>query len=221
VTDAADDRVRAAIQEAADRRHLDREQRAAFTAARTHGLRARHTTKLARDLPPPTKETHMAGDTTLVITGNLVADPELRFLPTGAAVANFTVASTPRTFDRQTNEWKDGEPLFMRCSAWKQLAENIAESLTKGTGVFVQGRLKQRTYQTKEGDKRTVVELEADEVGPTLKWATAKVTRAGRGNTAQTGGTKGVGNSDTPASTQQTSGGWGPPSGGYSEEPPF
>ncbi|MEU0939887.1 single-stranded DNA-binding protein [Embleya sp. NPDC005971] len=126
----------------------------------------------------------MAGDTLITVIGNLTADPELRFTPSGAAVANFTVASTPRTFDRQTNEWKDGEPLFMRCSAWKQLAENVAESLTKGTGVIAQGRLKQRSYETKEGEKRTVVELEVDEIGPTLKWATAKITKAGRTNTA-------------------------------------
>jgi single-strand DNA-binding protein len=158
----------------------------------------------------------MPGDTTLVITGNLTADPTLRFTPAGAAVANFTVASTPRTFDRQTNEWKDGEPLFMRCSAWKQLAENVAESLTKGCGVIAQGRLKQRSYETKEGEKRTVVEMDIEEIGPSLKWATAKVTRAGRSNSGSQGGGSQQ-NNPAPAAT----GGWGPPPGGYSDEPPY
>ena len=123
----------------------------------------------------------MAGETTITIVGNLTADPELRFTPSGAAVANFTVASTPRTFDRQTNEWKDGETLFMRCSIWRDAAENIAESLHRGTRVIVTGRLKSRSYETKEGEKRTVVELEVDEVGPSLRYASAKVTKAERG----------------------------------------
>src|SRR6187455_3288870 len=123
----------------------------------------------------------MAGETTITLVGNLTADPELRFTPSGAAVANFTVASTPRTFDRQTNEWKDGEALFMRCSIWRDAAENVAESLTKGARVIVSGRLKQRSYETREGEKRTVVELEVEEVGPSLKYATAKVNRASRG----------------------------------------
>jgi single-strand DNA-binding protein len=113
--------------------------------------------------------------------GNLTADPELRFTPNGAAVANFTVASTPRTFDRQTNEWKDGDTLFMRCSIWREAAENVAESLTKGSRVIVQGRLVQRSYETREGEKRTVVELQADEVGPSLRYASAKLTRTQRG----------------------------------------
>ena len=123
----------------------------------------------------------MAGETTITIVGNLTADPELRFTPSGAAVANFTVASTPRTFDRQSNEWKDGETLFMRCSVWRDAAENIAESLHRGTRVIVTGRLKSRSYETKEGEKRTVVELDVDEVGPSLRYASAKVTKAERG----------------------------------------
>ena len=120
----------------------------------------------------------MAGDTVITIVGNLTADPELRFTPSGAAVANFTVASTPRTFDRQANEWKDGETLFMRCSVWRDAAENVAESLHRGTRVIVQGRLKMRSYETKEGEKRTTTEMDVDEVGPSLRYASAKVTKA-------------------------------------------
>ena len=123
----------------------------------------------------------MAGETTITIIGNLTGDPELRFTPSGAAVANFTVASTPRTFDRQSNEWKDGETLFMRCSVWREAAENIAESLHRGTRVIVTGRLKSRSYETKEGEKRTVVEMDVDEVGPSLRYANAKVTKTSRG----------------------------------------
>ena len=123
----------------------------------------------------------MAGDTTMTIIGNLTNDPELRFTPSGAAVANFTVASTPRTFDRQSNEWKDGETLFMRCSVWRDAAENVAESLQRGSRVIVTGRLKSRSYETKEGEKRTVVELEVDELGPSLRYATAKVNKTQRG----------------------------------------
>ncbi len=123
----------------------------------------------------------MAGDTVITVVGNLTADPELRFTPSGAAVANFTVASTPRTFDRQSQEWKDGEALFLRCNVWRQAAENVAESLTRGSRVIVSGRLKQRSYETKEGEKRTVIELEVDEIGPSLRYATAKVTKAARG----------------------------------------
>ncbi len=119
----------------------------------------------------------MAGDTVITVIGNLTADPELRFTPAGAAVANFTVASTPRTFDRQTNEWKDGEALFLRCNIWREAAENVAESLTRGSRVIVSGRLKQRSYETREGEKRTVVELEVDEIGPSLRYATARSTR--------------------------------------------
>src|SRR5690606_26938495 len=124
----------------------------------------------------------MAGDTPITIVGNLTADPELRFTPSGAAVANFTVASTPRTFDRQTNEWKDQETLFMRCSIWREAAENVAESLTRGTRVVVTGRLVSRSWDSPEGEKRTVMEMQADEVGPSLKYATAKVTKAQRGS---------------------------------------
>jgi single-strand DNA-binding protein len=124
----------------------------------------------------------MAGDTIITVVGNLTADPELRFTPSGAAVANFTVASTPRTFDRQSNEWKDGEALFMRCNVWRQAAENVAESLTRGARVVVTGRLKQRSFETKEGEKRTVVELEVDEIGPSLRYATAKVNKVSRGS---------------------------------------
>ena len=122
----------------------------------------------------------MAGDTVITVIGNLTADPELRFTPSGAAVANFTVASTPRTFDRQSNEWKDGETLFLRCSVWREAAENVAESLQKGMRVIVQGRLKSRSYDTKEGERRTVTELDVDEVGPSLRYASAKVNRNAR-----------------------------------------
>ncbi|WP_109523350.1 MULTISPECIES: single-stranded DNA-binding protein [Nocardia] len=122
----------------------------------------------------------MAGDTVITVIGNLTSDPELRFTPAGAAVANFTVASTPRVFDRNANEWKDGDSLFLRCTIWREAAENIAESLTRGARVIVSGRLKQRSYETREGEKRTVVELEVDEVGPSLRYATAKVNKADR-----------------------------------------
>ncbi len=130
----------------------------------------------------------MAGETVITVIGNLTADPELRFTPSGAAVANFTVASTPRTFDRQTSEWKDGEALFLRCNVWRQAAENVAESLTRGSRVIVSGRLKQRSFDTKEGEKRTVIELEVDEIGPSLRYATAKVTKANRGDGGGGGG---------------------------------
>ncbi|CMQ83873.1 single-stranded DNA-binding protein [Mycobacterium tuberculosis] len=122
----------------------------------------------------------MAGDTTITIVGNLTADPELRFTPSGAAVANFTVASTPRIYDRQTGEWKDGEALFLRCNIWREAAENVAESLTRGARVIVSGRLKQRSFETREGEKRTVIEVEVDEIGPSLRYATAKVNKASR-----------------------------------------
>jgi single-strand DNA-binding protein len=124
----------------------------------------------------------MAGETVITVVGNLTSDPELRFTPSGAAVASFTVASTPRTMDRATNEWKDGEALFLRCSIWRQAAENVAESLTRGMRVVVQGRLKQRSFETREGEKRTVIELDVDEVGPSLRYATAKVNRTQRGS---------------------------------------
>ena len=122
----------------------------------------------------------MAGETVITVVGNLVDDPELRFTPSGAAVANFRVASTPRTYDRQTGDWKDGDSLFLSCSIWRQAAENVAESLQRGMRVIVSGRLKQRSYETREGEKRTVVELEVEEVGPSLKYATAKVARVQR-----------------------------------------
>lgn len=123
----------------------------------------------------------MAGETIITVVGNLTADPELRFTPSGAAVANFTVASTPTTFDKQSGEWKDQPALFMRCNVWRQAAENVAETLTRGMRVMVSGRLRQRSFETKEGEKRTVVELEVDEVGPSLKYATAKVSKVSRG----------------------------------------
>lgn len=126
--------------------------------------------------------TIMAGETTITVIGNLTSDPELRFTPSGSAVANFTIASTPRTFDRQSNEWKDGETLFLRASVWREAAENVAESLTKGMRVIVTGRLKSRSYETKEGEKRTVIELEVDEIGPSLRYANAKVNRTQRGS---------------------------------------
>jgi single-strand DNA-binding protein len=122
----------------------------------------------------------MAGETIITVVGNLTADAELRFTPSGSAVANFTVASTPRVFDRQSGEWKDGEALFLPCSIWRQAAENVAESLSRGTRVVVQGRLKQRSFETKEGEKRTVMEMDVDEIGPSLRYATAKVNKVTR-----------------------------------------
>ncbi|MEJ7704267.1 MAG: single-stranded DNA-binding protein [Geodermatophilaceae bacterium] len=159
----------------------------------------------------------MAGDTILTVVGNLTADPELRFTPSGAAVANFTVASTPRTFDRQTQEWKDGDALFLRCNVWRQAAENVAESLTRGARVVVSGRLKQRSFETKEGEKRTVVELEVDEVGPSLRYATAKVTKASRGSGGGTGG-GGFGASGSSGGSDDP---WSTPAAPSSDEPPF
>lgn len=123
----------------------------------------------------------MANETEITVVGNLTADPELRFTPAGAAVANFTVASTPRTFDRQTNDWKDGDAMFLTCSVWRQAAENVAETLTKGMRVIVQGRLKSRSYETREGERRTVFEIDVDEVGPSLRYASAKVTKTTSG----------------------------------------
>ncbi|MGW6390530.1 single-stranded DNA-binding protein [Streptomyces sp. NPDC055103] len=150
----------------------------------------------------------MAGETVITVVGNLVDDPELRFTPSGAAVAKFRIASTPRTFDRQTNEWKDGESLFLTCSVWRQAAENVAESLQRGMRVVVQGRLKQRSYEDREGVKRTVYELDVEEVGPSLKNATAKVTKTtGRGGQGGQGGYGGGGQ-------QQGGGSWGGNSGG-------
>ncbi len=140
----------------------------------------------------------MAGDTVITVVGNLTDDPELRFTSSGAAVANFTVASTPRFFDKNTNDWKDGDALFLRCSIWRQAAENVAETLTKGARVIVQGRLKQRSYETREGEKRTVYELDVDEVGPSLKYATAKVTKVTRGGSGG-GGFGGGGGGSQPS----------------------
>src|SRR6202161_2788358 len=130
----------------------------------------------------------MAGDTQITVVGNLVSDPELRYTPTGVAVANFRVASTPRTFDRQANEWKDGDSLFLTCNVWRQAAENVAESLQRGMRVIVTGRLHQRSYETREGEKRTVFEVEVDDVGPSLRNASAKVARANRTGGAGGGG---------------------------------
>ena len=147
------------------------------------------------------------GDVNVTIVGNLTNDPELRFTPSGAAVANFTVASNTRYLDKATNEWKDGEPLFMRCNVWRQYAENVAESLTRGTRVIVTGRLKQRSYDDREGNKRTVIELDVDDVGPALKTATARVTKVARADGGQ------------PAAANDP---WGAPSGGNAyDEPPF
>ncbi|MFZ0531359.1 MAG: single-stranded DNA-binding protein [Propionicimonas sp.] len=166
----------------------------------------------------------MAGETIITVVGNLTADPELRFTPSGAPVANFTVASTPRTFDRQSGEWKDGDAMFLNCAVWRQAAENVAESLTKGMRVIVQGRLGSRTYETREGEKRTVFELQVDEVGPALKYATAKVTRSAGGGGG--GGNTGAGQTGTPwggntGSQSARSVGPDPWASAQSEEPPF
>jgi single-strand DNA-binding protein len=177
----------------------------------------------------------MAGETVITIVGNLVDDPELRFTPSGAAVANFRIASTPRIYDRQSGEWRDGDTLFLSCSVWRQAAENVAESLQKGMRAIVQGRLKQRQYETREGEKRTVFEIDVEEVGPSLRSATAKVaktTRSGAGGGWQGGGGGGGGASSggndpwaSPPASGGASGGssgadpWA--SGGASEEPPF
>jgi single-strand DNA-binding protein len=160
-----------------------------------------------------------AGDTQITIVGNLVDDPELRFTPNGQAVAKFRIASTPRFLDRQSNEWKDGESLFLTCNVWRQAAENCAESLQRGMRVIVQGRLKQRSYETKEGEKRTVFEVEVDEVGPSLRSATAKVNKASRGPGGGGGfGAGGSGADDPWASASPAGGGGG---GSLSDEPPF
>ncbi|MCW2658057.1 MAG: single-stranded DNA-binding protein [Jatrophihabitans sp.] len=176
----------------------------------------------------------MAGETIITVVGNLTADPELRFTPSGAAVASFTIASTPRTFDRNSNEWKDGDALFLRCSIWRQAAENVAESLQRGMRVVASGRLKQRSYETREGEKRTVVEMEVDEVGPSLKYATAKVNRTQRGSSSgggfgssgsESGSGGGGGNSSGGSAGGASDDPWGsaPPAGGggFSDEPPF
>ena len=163
-----------------------------------------------------------AGDTQITIIGNLVDDPQLRYTPTGQAVANFRVASTPRYMDRQTNEWKDGDSLFLSCNVWRQAAENVAESLQRGMRVIVSGRLRQRSYETKEGEKRTVYEVEVDEVGPSLRNASAKVVRSSRATGGQggSGGGGGYGSSggraaDDPWASEPAD------SSGFSDEPPF
>jgi single-strand DNA-binding protein len=185
----------------------------------------------------------MAGETLITVVGNLTDDPELRFTPSGAAVANFTVASTPRNFDKNSNEWVDGEAMFLRCSIWRQAAENVAESLQRGMRVVVHGRLKARTYETREGEKRTVFEIDVEEIGPSLKFATAKVNRTSRqgggggysggGGAPQGGGQGGAPAADdpwaTPAAAPAAGGGggapaaadpWGAP-GVTNDEPPF
>jgi len=170
-----------------------------------------------------------AGDTVITLVGNLVDDPELRFTPSGAAVAKFRIASTPRFLDKQTNEWKDGEPLFLTCNVWRQAAEHVAESLQRGARVIVTGRLRQRSYETREGEKRTVMELEVDEIGPSLRYATAKVQKMARssGNggfgSGGSGGSSGGGGrggdfSDDPWASAAPAGG---SSGSFDEEPPF
>jgi single-strand DNA-binding protein len=168
----------------------------------------------------------MSNDTVITIVGNLTADPELRFTPSGAAVAGFTIASTPRLFDKDTNQWKDGDPLFLRASIWRGYAENVAETLTKGMQVIAAGRLKQRSYEDREGVKRTVVELEVDEIGPALRFATAKVTKAsrtgqpqGQSGGVQRGSSTGADDPWATAGASAPSGsGWG---AGTSDEPPF
>jgi single-strand DNA-binding protein len=177
----------------------------------------------------------MAGETIITVVGNLTDDPELRFTPSGAAVANFTVASTPRTFDKNSNEWVDGEAMFLRCSIWRQAAENVAESLQKGMRVVVQGRLKARSYDDREGNKRTVFEIEVEEIGPSLKFATAKVNRVSRSGGGSYGGgqpsSQGGGApaedpwatpAPAPSAPAPAAGGdpWGAPGVG-SDEPPF
>ncbi|MGI8888562.1 MAG: single-stranded DNA-binding protein [Nocardioidaceae bacterium] len=177
----------------------------------------------------------MAGETNITIIGNLVDDPDLRFTPSGAAVANFRIASTPRTFDKQTNEWKDSETLFLSCAVWRQAAENVAESLQRGMRVIVTGRLKSRSFETREGEKRTVFEIDVDEVGPSLKSATAKVTKASRSGggdssgSSHGGGSAAGGNANDPWASPAPVGGGGGQSGNDpwasqttgSDDPPF
>jgi single-strand DNA-binding protein len=171
-----------------------------------------------------------AGDVTITVIGNLTDDPELRFTPSGAAVAKFRVASTPRYMDRASGEWKDGEPLFLSCTVWRQAAENVTESLQRGARVIVSGRLRQRSYETKEGEKRTVMELEVDEVGPSLRYATAKVQKMSRSSGGGYGSSSGGGNasggygaddpwaSAAPAPAATGGGGGG---SSFDDEPPF
>ena len=170
----------------------------------------------------------MAGETVITVVGNLTSDPELRYTQAGLAVANFTIASTPRNFDRASNDWKDGEALFLRASVWREFAEHVAGSLTKGSRVIATGRLKQRSYETKEGEKRTSIELEVDEIGPSLRYATAQVTRAASSRDAGSGAPRGGGNQQVAeepwaASAPDSSGGdvWNTPGSNYSDETPF
>ena len=167
------------------------------------------------------------GDTTITVVGNLTADPDLRFTPSGAAVANFTVASTPRVYDRQSGEWKDGDALFLRCNIWREAAENVAESLTRGSRVIVTGRLRQRSFETREGEKRTVYEVEVDEIGPSLRYATAKINKVSRGGggggfgggggAPAAGGPSGAPPAEDPWGSAPASGSFG----GADDEPPF
>jgi single-strand DNA-binding protein len=170
----------------------------------------------------------MAGETIITVVGNLTADPELRYTQSGLAVANFTIASTPRTFDRQANDWKDGDPLFLRASCWREFAEHVAGSLTKGSRVVATGRLKQRSYDDRDGNKRTAIELEVDEIGPSLRYATAQVTRASGGSTGGGGrgavAAGGAGGAEEPWAASGPTGGaddvWNTP-GSYNDETPF
>ena len=166
----------------------------------------------------------MAGETIITVVGNLTADPELRYTQSGLAVANFTIASTPRTFDRQANEWKDGEALFLRASCWREFAEHVAGSLTKGSRVIATGRLKQRSYDDRDGNKRTAIELEVDEIGPSLRYATAQVTRAASSRDSSGGAPRGGGQvTEEPwAASAPDAGGdvWNTP-GNYTDETPF
>jgi single-strand DNA-binding protein len=171
----------------------------------------------------------MAGETIITVVGNLTADPELRYTQGGLAVANFTIASTPRTFDRQANEWKDGEALFLRASCWRDFAEHVAGSLTKGSRVVATGRLKQRSYDDRDGNKRTAIELEVDEIGPSLRYATAQVTRTSGGSGGSGGGRPQGAVADEPwaasGSTGSAGGGsddvWSTPGTNYNDETPF
>lgn len=162
-----------------------------------------------------------AGDTTITVIGNLTDDPELRFTPSGAAVAKFRIASTPRYLDPKTSEWKDGDPLFLACTVWRQAAENVAESLTRGSRVIVSGRLKQRSYETREGEKRTVIELDVDEVGPSLRYATAKVQKMTRTGGGGFGGGGGQGGSSGQADDDPWAAGKPATAGGFGDDPPF
>ena len=159
----------------------------------------------------------MAGDTTITVIGNLTDDPELKFTPSGAALTRFRVASTPRFLDRQSGEWRDGDPLFLSCSIWRQPAENVAESLKRGSRVIVTGRLRQRSYETREGEKRTVIELDVDEIGPSLRYATAQVQKLSRSSaSARSGAARSA--EDDPWATSPASASAG---GGFDDEPPF